>query len=65
MRQRNLTATEFVNLGSSRSLADENSVIETMKRQSWNSSDVTHELGVSEIRLNETLVDYCTVLYES
>jgi len=62
MRQRNVAAAEFVSLRRSRYVANENSVIETMKRQTWNSSDNALELGVPTIRLNETLVHYCTLL---
>ena len=64
MRQRNVAAMEFVNLGRSKSIVNENYVIATMERQTWNASDIAHELGVSQIRLNETLVDNCTVQYE-
>lgn len=54
MRQRNVATTEFVDLGRSRSVVNESSVIAIAK----------HELEVSQIRLNETLADCCTVLYE-
>lgn len=55
MRQRNVAATEFVNLGRSSSVVNENSALTTMKRQTWNSSNIAHELGVSQIRLKHLL----------